>query len=315
MVAAVAAAAAFACRPEPGLGPVSYTRGAVVHVLDLATCRERVRRAPAAAPPAPLASADGRITVTVAARQSGAKGSQSIVVHDRRAATARTVYRVAESYARIPAGAPGPLMLFKLSGDARWIFFAIDPQGSQSLAADGLRMLVVSTRGGRVHRIGPTLAGDDYLSWCNGALVYTGGGDRIATTNKQLLVAKPPDWRPRPLVPGRGRAFGSVTCAPDRRSVVVQEQRDTGPNMNVRAQWSLWRVGLDGREARLTAPPRGSADESPRFGGSTLLFVRSLRGHGALYGLRHGRVVGPFASLGYGPAYYGHYSWPYAVRP
>jgi hypothetical protein len=310
VVAAVAVAGALACRPQPGLGPVTYTRGALVHVLDLATCREHVHRAPA--PMAQPTLASGGVTVGIAVRRHGLSGSQSIVVRAGR--TRRVVHRVAESFRRIPAGAPGPIMLLKLAGG--WVFFALDPQGSASLAADGLRLQVVSTRGGPVRTIGPTLARDDYLAWCGGRLVYTGGGDRIATTHKQLLVAGPPDWRPTPLVRAPGRAFGSVVCAPDAKSVVVQEQRDTGTNMtSVRAHWSLWRVTLDGRRTRLTSPPAGFADDSPRFDGPTILFVRERRGDGVLYALRSGRVVGPFASLGFDLGYYGHHAWPYTVGP
>jgi len=303
VVAAVALAGAFACRPEPGLGSVAYTRGALVHVLDLSTCRERVRHA---------ASPRPRPAVAIVARRKGGSGSQAIVVRDRRTGTARTVYRVAESYSRIPAGAPGPIVLLKVAGG--WIFFAIDPQGSASLAADGLVVQVVSKRGGPVHTIGPMLGYADYLAWCGGRLVYTAGVDRIAWHDKRLLVARPPDWRARPLVQAPGRAFGSVTCSPDGRSVVVEEQRAGGVNMtSVRAHWSLWRVGLDGSQARLTSPPAGFADDSPRADGSTILFVRSRRGHGTLYALRGGHVVGPFASLGFDLGYYGHHRWRYTV--
>lgn len=307
MVAALAVTGALACRPEPGLGRISYTRAARVHVLDLATCRERVHRAPAPRPQ-PMLAEDG-VTVGVRVRRNGPTGSQAIVVHDH--GRTRVVHRVAESFRRIPAGAPGPIVLLKLAGG--WIFFAVDPQGSASLAADGLVMRAVSTRGGPVRTIGPSLARADYLAWCGGRLVYTGGRDRIATTHKQLLVAAPPDFRPRLLVREPGQAFGSLACAPGGRSVVVQQQRQTGPNMNVSAHWALWRVALDGRRTRLTSPPAGYADDSPRFDGSTVLFVRERRGSGALYAFRAGSLLGPFASLGFDLGYYGHHAWPYTV--
>jgi hypothetical protein len=79
-------------------------------------------------------------------------------------------------------------------------------------------------------------------------------------------------------------------------------------------RWSLWRVGLDGTKRRLTSPRPGYADESPRFSGKTLFFVRSRRGVGKLYALRGGRLLGPLASLGSQLGYYGHHAWPYSVR-
>jgi hypothetical protein len=173
---------------------------------------------------------------------------------------------------------------------------------------------VVSRTGGAVHALGPTLAYADYLSWCGGRLVYTAGGDRIATTNKRLLVAAPPAWKPRPLVVAPGRAWGSILCAPDGRSVIVQSQPQSDDANFFHTHWSLWRVGFDGSQTRLTAPPPRFADESPLFDGATLLFVRSHRGYGALYAVHAGRVLGPFASLGYQLGYYGHHRWTYAVK-
>jgi hypothetical protein len=71
------------------------------------------------------------------------------------------------------------------------------------------------------------------------------------------------------------------------------------------------RVGLDGSLRRLTSPPRGSADESPRISrtGDVLLFVRMRRGNGTLYALRGTPTVGPLLFLGNNIGYYGHHAW------
>jgi hypothetical protein len=151
----------------------------------------------------------------------------------------------------------------------------------------------------------------DYLAWCGGRLAFTAGIDRVAADRKQLLVAAPPDWRSRPLVRAPGRSWGSLACAPDGRSVVVQSQPQSDDPDFFATRWSLWRVGLDGTRRRLTSPPRGFADESPRLSrdGATVLFVRSHRGAGALYALRDGRLTGPLLSLGSQLGYYGHHDW------
>lgn len=307
---AAAAAVALACHPEPGLGTIAYTRGTTRHIVELATCRERIERAKPGKP-APLVSSDGRFVADVAVMRNGQTGTQTIVVRDRRTGATRSVYRVRESYARIPAGDPGPIVLYRWSGDGRWIFFAIDPQGSESLAADGLFLEVVSVNGGRPRTITGTLAYPDYLSWCAERLVFTGGGDRLATNNKRLLVASPPGWTPRPLVRSPGRAWGSLACAPDQRSVVVQSQRESKDYSFLHTHWALWRIGLDGSRTQLTFPPAGSTDESPRFSrdGRTLMFVRTRKLIGRVYALRGKRLVGPLVSLGSASGYYGHQDW------
>jgi hypothetical protein len=302
MIAAVAAAATLACAPHTGLGTVSYTRGAQEHILDLATCREHVRARPKARPGA-FVSPDGRSTATV--RVSGAM--QTI------RAGGRTLLALPRWSPNASNGSPGPLMLLGWSGDSRWVFYAVDPMGSQSIIADGVQLRAVSLNG-RSRAIAPALANDDYRAWCGGRLVLTAGGDRIAAHHKRLVTAAPPLWRTRSLVAGAGRAWGSLACAPD--GVVVQSEPDAGTDMSsVWAHWSLWRVSLHGSQHRLTSPPAGYSDESPRFSrdGRTLFFVRSRKGVGELYALRGGRVLGPLASLGFRLGYYGHTDWAYSV--
>jgi hypothetical protein len=266
---------------------------------------------PGAGKPSPFISPDGRFSATVVAKRHGNQGTNAIVVRSRRTGATRTIYRVLESYRSIPAGAPGPIMLFRWSGDGRWLFFAIDPQGSASLAADGLPLQVISTKGGRPHRLGMTLAYSDYLTWCSGRLVFTGGGDRLATTNRRLLVASPPAWRARPLLETPNRAWGSLACAPNSRSLVAQSQpRSEDYNFSA-TKWELWRVGMNGSRRRLTSPPPHSADESPRFSrdGRSIFFVRSRRGLGSLFTLRGERLSGPLLRIGYSFGYYGHRCW------
>jgi hypothetical protein len=282
-------------------------RGAIEHIVDLSTCRERATRAKGSPG---VISPDRRFAATVATTRKGVHGTEAIVVRNRTTGSTRTIYRLRESYRRAPRGFPGPIVPFKWSGDDRWIFFAIDPQGSASLAADGMEVEVVSAKSGRPHSLGFMLAYPDYLAWCNRRAVFTSGGDRRATTNKQLLVAGPPSWKPRRLVRLRNRAWGSLVCALDGRSVVVQSQRDDGDYSFSQTNWALWRVGLDGSLRWLTSPPRSYADESPRLAPDrSVLFVRTHREIGKLYALRRGRVLGPLLTLGPTSGYYGHRDW------
>jgi Tol biopolymer transport system component len=125
------------------------------------------------------------------------------------------------------------------------------------------------------------------------------------------MVASPPVWRPRPLVFGPTRSWGTLACAPNGRWLVAQSQRSSGNPSFFSTRWALWRVRLDGSTRRLTSPPAGSADESPRFSrkGDALLFVRMRKGNGELYTFRHGRTTGPFLFLGNNVGYYGHHDW------
>lgn len=303
MVAAAVAAAAFTCRPAPGLGSVAYARGGRRHVVDLATCRDRVvgswRLLPHAVPGVTVRSSGRARTLKETIWANG----RPIFTEPQYSKRAHGLYHT-----------PGPIILLGTSGDRRFVFFTVDPYASASIFADGLPLRVVATRGGPVHELGVMLTTPDRLAWCGGELVYSAGSDRIAWHHKRLVTAAPPDWRPRPLVANRGRAWGSLACAPDGRSIVVQAQHATDDPRASRGAWALWQIGLDGSERRLTHPPPGAADESPAFENGALFFVRTTNLHGVLYALRGGRLAGPFAWLGYSWGYYGHHAWPYSVR-
>ena len=313
MVALALAVLALAgCPKDASLGSVSFVRAGAVHQVPLADCVDRlVGRAPKpAARPSGLRSPQGRVATIRAAKPKAKIGAQSILVDGR------PVYTVREDYRRVPAGEPGPLGLVTWSPDGRWLFFYVDPMGSASLAADGLELRALRVSDGHVAPVATMLLNQDYLSWCGDALVLTGGGDRIATHHKRLLVGRPPDWTPTPLWSASGRAFGSVACAPDGRSVAVLSQPDSANGQFFATRWELWRVGLDGSHALLDRPPAGFADESPRWApdGRSLLFVRERRGVGNLMLWRGGRFFGPIASLGYSLGYYGHHDWEFSWR-
>ncbi|HZQ02517.1 MAG TPA: hypothetical protein VFA88_00695, partial [Gaiellaceae bacterium] len=120
-------------------------------------------------------------------------------------------------------------------------------------------------------------------------------------------------WKPRLLWNAPDRAFGSIACAPDGRSVAVQSQRSSDNGRFFATRWQLWRVGLDGSRSLLDRPSPGFADESPLWiaGGRALVLVRERDGHGTLELLRGGRLT-PLARLGYSLGYYGHHDWQLA---
>jgi hypothetical protein len=276
-----------ACTPHPGYGVVSVQRSAIVRHVDLGTCRTWTTKAPK------------RVvfpTVGIAASRLGSRGTQTIVYRGK------AVYVVHERYDRIPGGSPGPIELFGTSPDGNWVLFAIDPQSSASLAADGLTLQAISSDGGRPHVVATGLLGDDYRGWCNGKLVMTVGNDRIAAHHKWLIVTGPPSWHARLLVRDPRRSFGSLAC--DGKSVVVQSAPNSATTVNPR--WALWRVGLDGTHSVLDTPPHDESDDSPRVSRSgRIVFVRSHDNHGTLWALG----VGPLADVGLDDGYYGHRPW------
>jgi hypothetical protein len=287
-IAATTAASGVPTRKCPGgsFGSIRYVRGQTVHEVPLATCTDRVvgssRRCLGCVP---------GVTTT-----GKTPGVQRLFVHGR------LIFTHWETGAFVP---------LKLSGDGRWLFFFVDEYGSQSAIADGIPLLVVSTRGGPVRNLGSVLPYPDYLSWCSGRLVYTPGTDRVAIHGKRLVAAAPPDWQPRPLWDDPARTFASPACQPSREAVAVLTQHTSAVANFFATRWRLWRVGLDGSRHVLDVPPRGWADEQPTWApdGNGIAFVRERNGYGRIMVRRNGRAYGPLASLGYGLGYYGHHDW------
>lgn len=277
------------CTPHPGLGIVQYAQVRI----DLATCKRM--RATAQSPP----RSD---SVTERAKP----GSQTILFKGK------VVLTIKEHHS--PSGmVPGPLFVDGLTPDEKWIFYVIDPFGSNSYAADGLTTRAIRVTGGRSYVVSSGIGDTDYRAWCGGRLVVTAGTNRIATEHKWLIATGPPTWKAKRLVHAPGRAFGSLACSPDRRSIVVQSQPESSNAYFYATRWALWRVGLDGSMSQLTHPPAHHADESPKFAGGVLYFVRSKKGYGELYALQRGKVVGPLLPLGYQLGFYGHQIWRYTV--
>jgi hypothetical protein len=293
-------------------GSVTYVRAGKQHTVSLATCADRVTgKAKPVTGHRSLRSAQGRVATIRVTKTVHGLGAQTIVVDGK------PVLRVGEDYRKIPGGAPGPLGLVAWSPDGSWLFYFVDPMSSASLAADGLVLRALDVADGRTVEVTRMLIDGDYLSWCGSTLVLTANGDRLAAHHKRLAAAHAPGWRLQRLWNDPKRAFGSVACAPDGKSVAVLSQHDIGSDDSFFAtSWQLWRVGLDGSHTLLDRPPAGWADESPTWSpdGSAIAFVRERKGRGLLAVLTGGKVFEPLANLGYSLGYYGHHLWPIAWR-
>lgn len=299
-VAALAATALAlaACPHDPSLGALRYDRGGQTHELSLGDCRDRVLGR--AARPRPRAPAG----VVVRGHALWLRRGGKLVRLTRPLPGDDGLTRT-----------PVPLVL---SPDRRWLVWQAGIK-SASISSDGLPLYVTRLApGGRTRTLATRALGyEDYRSWCGSSLVYVAGPDRIATHDKRLLAAGPPDWRPRLLWQDPTRAFGSVDCAPDGRSVAVLSQRSSTNGSFFSTRWQLWRVELDGSRRPLDRPPPGWADESPRWSpdGRALAFVRERQGRGWIWLRLDGRLLGPLAALGYDLGYYGHHDWPVRWLP
>jgi WD40 repeat protein len=280
VIAVVLAAFALGgCPHDAALGELTYERGSTTHVVSLADCSDRpVGGTARAAAPVPVA-------------------------------TRRRLARLVGPLPKVDGGLRQWAEALSVSPDGRWVLWA-KALASGSITADGLPLEVTSLASGKTHRLGTGLVYADYATWCGSTLVLTLGRDRLSTHDKRLVAAAPPDWRPRPLWRDRGRAFGSVACAPDGRSVAVLSQPASTDARFFDTRWQLWQVGLDGSRRMLDAPPSGSADESPLWSpdGSAIVFVRERRGHGRAVLLRSGTLFG-VTRLGYSLGFYGHHGW------
>lgn len=196
-----------------------------------------------------------------------------------------------------------------------------DPQGSGSIAADGITLF-----DGRAP-LAPTLVFPDYVALCGSRLAYAAGHDRYTTARKRIVLDG------RNVSRDASLSWVSPACNADGLLVAAAgrnwDERLIGRGENR----SIWELAPARR--RLTAPPAGWTDESPRvLPDGSILFVRTretavkqpqnwrVTDHGRIELIRGGRVtwiattswsaeeIGSSARY---VNYYGHYGWPWLV--
>jgi dipeptidyl aminopeptidase/acylaminoacyl peptidase len=356
------------------LGRIAYVRSGSLHVLDLATCEDRVLAKPASSPV--RFSPDGRWTAFGSGAVVSARGGQvrrarttyawawaprghvlaavtprgglllgsrrllpdgwgtsdvafapdgSIVVARSRRTRGSiwTLARPSRTPNQVIAFSSGPPELAAVS--RIWVAYWVRPDGSNSIAADGLpleaKYFVSGARGSRL--ADATLLWPDDVSKCGRGLVFTAGADRYASNDKRLLAATPSTtdrgWTIRGVSRDRKRSWVAPSCSPDARWVAAAAGPHRVGRFGREAR-SIWRLATRGSSRRqLTRPPAGKSDESPRWSrnGRSIVFVRSgpTRGDataaGSIYVVASagGPAVGPFARVGPTGNYYGHYAW------
>jgi hypothetical protein len=182
------------------------------------------------------------------------------------------------------------------------------------IAADGVALHAIPASGGRVVTLAKwMLLYHDFLTWCGTRLVASVGPIRDSTLGKYLVTAKPPRWRAARLVRTRSRSWVSPACSPSGATIAAAAGRNFGEPRFGLEHRSLWLLPASGGSVRrLTVPPAGATDESPRWSrdGRSLLFVRTRHFFGHLYLVRrNGALTGPIARVGWNPPYYGTYGW------
>ena len=202
------------------------------------------------------------------------------------------------------------------------VLWWLDPQGSGSIAADGLPLY--ANRG----RVSSTLVFRDYVIRCGGHLAVVAGGDRYATHRKRIL------FDGRDVSDDSTRSWVSPSCTANGR-LVAAAGRNWEENRFGAEHRAIWQLLPTRRQ--LTRPPRGWTDESPHLlTDGSVLFVRTRQtarqqnGHwittnrGLLEREAGGRLtriaVLTFATKdtsGDWLNFYGHYDWPdrMAVSP
>ena len=132
LIAAAASAAAFSCRPEPRLGSLALARHGSLHVVDLASCRDRVvgRGGEGRVTFRPdgrphmvpfhgverVVTPDGAISAEVRSSGKGKTAKQTIWITNTGTHKSHPVFSETQSYKTIgPGETPGPIMLLRIS--------------------------------------------------------------------------------------------------------------------------------------------------------------------------------------------------------
>jgi hypothetical protein len=261
------------------------------------------------------AARDGTIAVSRVA--GGASGSASI-------------WTLSASHPRPVLAYSAPrgteeLQLAQFAPGDKALAFWVNRYGSASLVEDGLRLqlLTLDQSGTAVTLSTLSPAHSEAVTTCGDRLVFVAGGGREGTLGKRLASAYAVDgWQAESLTYG-SRSAVSPSCAPEGDWLAAA----IGPNGQWHAGQEQRSIELfpmhNGRRTRLSTPPPGSSDESPRVtgGGRWVLFIRSkltrdgATGAGYLISTSKpgSRPIGPLFIAGPASDYYGTYNWTETV--
>ena len=263
-----------------------------------------------------LATADNG-TIAVSRVASAAGGSASIWT------LSATHPRPALAYSA-PRGTE-ELQLAQFAPGDQALAFWVNRYGSASLAEDGLPLQLVT-----LDHPGPVVTlstlspvHPEAVTTCGDRLVFVAGGGREATLGKRLASAYAIDgWQAESITDG-SRSAASPSCAPEGDWLAAA----IGPNGQWHAGHEQRSIELfpmhNGRRIRLSIPPPGSSDESPRLtrDGRWVLFIGSRLTRDGAVGAGYlistsrpdSRPIGPLFTAGPASDYYGTYNWTEAV--
>ena len=176
----------------------------------------------------------------------------------------------------------------KLAGwtsDNQRVILWPNPEGSESVAADGLPVIAVSVTSPSAQAFlkDPVLRYLDFISFSPKSpdVLVISGAYRDSWTNKQLVSANPESGQVRILTPPK-MAVASAAWSPDGESVAYSAGPDAGPIKGQAAakkaldQRHLWLMKANGQQARQLTSDVQYRDEYPIWStdGRYLVFAR-----------------------------------------
>jgi Tol biopolymer transport system component len=284
----VAAAGGRVCSPLGRPGPLDYAStyswrwvpgrdvligetGRLIGTLTEATMTGQARRLPIQVEGTSWAlDPSGRYVAYGYPPDPFSPGPEQIRVFDLATGSVRVVYQV-------PRNTPSPPLVAQWSPDGSWVLFWPDFDRSSSIAADGLPLMAVSTKTGKVVTVARVMLTDEnFLTWCGQSLVAAVGGDRYVTDRKRVVLASAPLWRPQGLTVDASRSWYEPACSPDGRRVAVVSTRSGEEPVFDTWDRSLWLLSPGGQppEKLLSTPGFSYGNPIWAADGRSVLVVR-----------------------------------------
>ncbi len=161
--------------------------------------------------------------------------------------------------------------------DSKWVLFWAKQLGDDAGKFAGRALDAVPAAGGDWLNVWDSmLPFGDFVTRCGREVAIAGGGRKLVSEGKQILLTGPPGWDFHNITNDYLRSWVWPACSPDSRLLAVTSMANHEEESFAASVRVLWVIRVANGKRERIDPPESGAFEAPRWGrdGRTIMVVQ-----------------------------------------